>query len=281
MSQPTKKVLQYLNDAHANELGMVRELEAQVAMTPRGSYRTLLGKHLRETRNHAERLQVRMNEIGESGNPFQSGVGAAGSGLAQAFAFAMKPFTRLRDSGGEEKVLENAEDACAAEALEIARYTALERLARSLGDQPTARLAASIRGDEEKMLARVLEEIPRLTESVVRAHVQGNGSRRDRRRRPRAAPPSRPSSTTARRPSPDPARSARPRQRNAPRAPPAARSRPPSASPATPDPQCRGSADEAGPPRRSYGAASIRSSSSWLSPVRSMFRCMSSLKSRT
>jgi ferritin-like metal-binding protein YciE len=176
MSQPTKKVLQYLNEAHANELGLVRELESQIAITPRGGYRTLLAKHLRETRNHAERLQARMSEIGQSGNPFQAGVGAAGSGLAQAFAFATTPFKLLRGSGGEEKVLKNAKDACASEALEIATYTAIERLARSVGDQTTARLAASIRGDEEKMLARVLEEIPRLTESVVQADTQGNGS---------------------------------------------------------------------------------------------------------
>ena len=176
MSQPTKKVLQYLDEAHANELGLARELESQVAMTPRGSYRTLLGKHLRETRNHADRLQTRMSEIGQSGNPFQAGIGAAGSGLAQAFAFAKTPFNLLRGSGGEEKVLKNAKDACASEALEIATYTAIERLARSVGDQTTARLAASIRGDEEKMLARIFDEIPRLTESVVRAGVQGNGS---------------------------------------------------------------------------------------------------------
>ena len=37
MSQPTKKVLQYLNEAHANELGLARELESQIAMTPRGA----------------------------------------------------------------------------------------------------------------------------------------------------------------------------------------------------------------------------------------------------
>ena len=34
----------------------MRELQAQIAMTPRGSYRTLLEKHLRETRSHADRL---------------------------------------------------------------------------------------------------------------------------------------------------------------------------------------------------------------------------------
>ena len=48
-------------------------------------------------------------------------------------------------------MLKNAKDACASEGLEIATYTAIERLARSVGDEETARLAASILADEEKM----------------------------------------------------------------------------------------------------------------------------------
>ena len=87
-------------------------------------------------------------------------------------------------------MLKNAKDASASEALEIATYTAIERLARAVGDDQTAELAASIRADEEKMLERVLREIPKLTDAVVRAEVKGDPSfevehDRCRRRRPR------------------------------------------------------------------------------------------------
>ena len=173
MSQPTKKLLQYLNEAHASEVGLVRVLQSQIAMTPRSGYRTALEKHLRQTRDHAERLQTRMRELGQGANPLQAGIGIAESVIAQALALGKTPLDLLRGSGGEEKVLKNAKDACATEALEIATYTALERLARSLGDETTARLAASIRADEEKMLERVLQKIPRLTEAVVGADVRG------------------------------------------------------------------------------------------------------------
>ena len=78
--------------------------------------------------------------------------------------------------GGEEKVLKNAKDACASEALEIATYAAIERLAQRVGDDETAKLAASIRADEERMLARVRREIPKLTDAVVRADVDGDSS---------------------------------------------------------------------------------------------------------
>ena len=73
-------------------------------------------------------------------------------------------------------MLKNAKDSCAAEALEIATYTAMARLARTTGDGETERLAKSIMGDEQKMLARLLEEIPRLTDAVARAEFDGKGS---------------------------------------------------------------------------------------------------------
>ena len=69
----TQKVVQYLEEAHASEIGLVRVLQSQIAMTPRGSFRTSLEKHLRETRDHSERLQKRLGEIGGASNPFQAG----------------------------------------------------------------------------------------------------------------------------------------------------------------------------------------------------------------
>ena len=176
MSQSEQKVVQYLNEAHASELGLVQVLQAQIAMTPDGSYRTALEKHLGDTRDHARRIDSRVADLGPGGNPFQTAMGWAEDALAQTFALAKMPFDLVRGSGGEEKVLKNAKDACAAEALEIATYTALEHLARAVGDETTAKLAASIRSDEEKMLARVMREIPKLTDAVVRADVQGDPS---------------------------------------------------------------------------------------------------------
>ena len=54
MSRSEQKVLQYLNEAHASEVALVRVLQSQIAMTPRGSYRTALETHLGETRRHAD-----------------------------------------------------------------------------------------------------------------------------------------------------------------------------------------------------------------------------------
>jgi ferritin-like metal-binding protein YciE len=171
-----QKLIQYLDEAHATEAGLVRVLQSQIAMTPRGSYRTALERHLRETRDHARRIETRLGELDHGVSPIHAGIGLAETMLAQALAIGKLPLDLLRGSGGEEKVLKNAKDAAASEALEIATYTAIERLANGLGDDETARLAASIRADEERMLDQVLREIPKLTDAVAQADVHGEGS---------------------------------------------------------------------------------------------------------
>ena len=145
MSKSEQKVVQYLGEAHASEVGLVSVLRSQIAMTPRGSYRDGLEKHLNETRGHAKRIQQRLGELEQGRNPVQVFVGFAETLISQSLALSKTPFDLLRGSGGEEKVLKNAKDACATEALEIATYTALERLATKVGDEQTAQLAASIR----------------------------------------------------------------------------------------------------------------------------------------
>jgi ferritin-like metal-binding protein YciE len=176
LNKQQKKVVQYLNEAHGSELALVRQLQAQIAMTPRGSYRDALENHLDETRQHAERLERRLSQVGRGNNPLQVGLGAVQSVIGQALALTKTPLDLVRGSGGEEKVLKNAKDSCAAEAQEIATYTALARLARTAGDATTERLAKSVLGDEQKMLDRLLREIPRLTDAVAGAEFDGEGS---------------------------------------------------------------------------------------------------------
>jgi len=106
----------------------------------------------------------------------QAATGVAQTVVGQALALGKTPLDLVRGTGGEEKVLKNAKDAAATEALEIATYTSLERLARSVGDDVTADLAASIRKDEEQMLRRILNEIPKLTGLVVGAEIEGDPS---------------------------------------------------------------------------------------------------------
>jgi ferritin-like metal-binding protein YciE len=176
METAQQKIVQYLNEAYATEQGLVRVLQSQIALAPRGRFREALESHLSETREHASRVQHRLSELGHDDSPVPFGLGIVQSLIGQALALGKTPLDLLRGTGGEEKVLKNAKDACATEALEIATYTAIEHLATSVGDETTAALARSIREDERKMLDRVLDEIPKLTEAVVRSDIHGDSS---------------------------------------------------------------------------------------------------------
>jgi hypothetical protein len=53
----------------------VRVLQSQIAMTPRGSYRDALDQHLGETRDHAEQVGVRLEELDHRGDPLTAAIG--------------------------------------------------------------------------------------------------------------------------------------------------------------------------------------------------------------
>ncbi|MDP8944224.1 MAG: ferritin-like domain-containing protein, partial [Actinomycetota bacterium] len=173
MSRREDKLIQYLAEAQAMELALVTTLRAHILMTPRGAYRLLLERHLEETRAQARRIGERLSELGASRSLVASSLLTLQTVAGQAISLSKGPVDALRGRSGEEKLLKNAKDECATEALEIATYIGLETLARSLDDVATADLAADHRAQEERMLARLHEQLPRLTEAVVAAELGG------------------------------------------------------------------------------------------------------------
>jgi rubrerythrin len=95
-------------------------------------------------------------------------------------AVAKGPLHMIRGSGEQEKMLKNAKTEYFNEHEEIANYLAIEIFAEKVGDRETAKLAKSIRRDEERM-ARFLEgQIKALSRAVVSDEVPralANGGR--------------------------------------------------------------------------------------------------------
>jgi ferritin-like metal-binding protein YciE len=174
--QSEKKLIQYLNEAYGKERELETALEAHIGMTDRAPYKKRLQQHLRETKQHARKVEQRIKKLGGTPQPVQAVVGKATAALKG-------PLHALRGSGTEEKLLKNAKTEYSEEAEEIATYTAIEEFATAVGDRDTARLAREIRRDEEKM-ARFLErQIPQLAKAVVRAEVPASERAKPRRRR--------------------------------------------------------------------------------------------------
>ena len=170
-AQGKEKIIQYLEEAHSQETMLVQTLAAHIQIAEPGPYRSGLEAHLRETQVHAQRVQQRLRELGAHKNVLAVGFGFAQNVLTNTLAMAKAPVDMIRGGDRKEKMLKNARDEMMTEILEIGTYTALERMARNVGDETTAELAADIREDEERMLENLRNEIPNLTDAVVRSQV--------------------------------------------------------------------------------------------------------------
>src|SRR4051794_26537706 len=161
---PNDLVLQYLSEAHATEAALVTNLTAHIAMTTDGSYQKLLQRHLDETKTHLKNVDERRSELGSGdGKGLVAGaVGLAMDAVGQILVLSKGPIDAIRTPSQQERMLKNARDECATEAIEIALYDALEAAANAAGDATTAKLAADHRAQEETMLADLRKEIGRL-----------------------------------------------------------------------------------------------------------------------
>ncbi len=193
------KLVQYLNEAYGKEKELETALEAHIGMTTRAPYRKRLREHLTETKRHARELERRVKKLGgspqtvpiEGLDTVAKGAGAALGIAGRATALAQGPLHALRGTGEQEKMLKNAKSEYADEHEEIATYTAIETLAEALGDKETAKLARSIRREEQRMASFLERQIPALTKAVVQAEIPAaqrrNGSRSSRSARGKAA----------------------------------------------------------------------------------------------
>jgi ferritin-like metal-binding protein YciE len=192
------KLVQYLTEAYAKERQLETALQAHIGMTTRAPYKKRLQQHLSETRQHAKQVERQIKKLG--GAVPEAAIDTTttvSSVFGKALALAQGPLHAMRGTSENEKLLKNAKDEYVEEAAEIAAYTAIETLATDVGDTDTARLARTIRRDEERMAGFLAKQIPTLTKAVVRDQVPANERQAatSRRRRSTASARRRSSST--------------------------------------------------------------------------------------
>src|SRR4051795_2172307 len=172
------KILQYLNEAYGKEKQLETALQAHIGMTTRAPYKKRLQQHLRETKDHGKQLERRIKKLGGAPDPGPHlpgpdlpGAEAVANVAGRAVALAQGQVQALRGTGEAEKMLKNAKDEYHEEAEEIANYTAIEALADVVGDKETARMAKSIRRDEERMFKFLEKQIPQLVKAVAQDEI--------------------------------------------------------------------------------------------------------------
>jgi ferritin-like metal-binding protein YciE len=164
MNERDAKLVQYLSEAYGKERELETALQAHIAMTAKGPYKKRLQQHLKETKGHAKQVERRIKKLGGGGQTLQSVVG-------KVTAAAKGPLHAARGDSEQEKMLKNAKTEYWNEHEEIATYLAIETLAEKVNDSETAKLARTIRREEEKMAGFLQGQIKSLTGAVVRESV--------------------------------------------------------------------------------------------------------------
>lgn len=176
LNERDAKLVEYLVEAHGKEEELETALESHIQLTTKTTYKKRLRQHLTETRDHGRRLERRIKQLG-AGDEL-GGVGAMAQAVVKkTAALAKAPVHALRGDAEQETMLKNAKTEFFNEAEEIATYTAIEALAEKVGDTDTAKLARSIRRDEERMAKYLEGQIVTLAKAVAVDEVPANQRR--------------------------------------------------------------------------------------------------------
>jgi ferritin-like metal-binding protein YciE len=150
------KLNSYLRDAHAMERNVHQMLISMIATTEDPEIKNVLEHHKSETERQIDRLAGRLDARGEDTSTMKD-VGAVMGGF----------FKGLADNARSDKAGKNARDGFVTEALEIASYELLERLAERAGDAQTAQVARTNKAEEEAMREAINSNWDRFIDLVL------------------------------------------------------------------------------------------------------------------
>jgi ferritin-like metal-binding protein YciE len=139
-----RKLVDYVQDAHAMEQTVSTMLDSMIATTDDPEITEMLKQHKRQTQEHERRLRERLDAMG-AGTSATRSVGGLGAAL----------FKGVGDVARTDKPAKNARDGFMTEHMEIAAYELLERLAKKAGDEQTAEVARLNRADEQAMAKKI------------------------------------------------------------------------------------------------------------------------------
>jgi len=160
MTQATEleqQLVKHIDEAHAMENNVLRMLDGMIETTDDPDIKQKLQRHKAETEAHATRMRERLEAHGESPSMTRQAGGVLG-----ALMKSVVDMTRTEKSG------RNARDGYATEAMEIASYQLLERIAQKAGDEETAEAARKNRADEEKMALEIHENWDKFAELTLK-----------------------------------------------------------------------------------------------------------------
>ncbi len=155
-SDRDEQIVKYLADAHSIERQALAQMKAAPFLAPDKRLETAFTQHLHETEEQERRVRERLEELGGKPSSLKDAAGAAGGWAMAAFAAAQP------DTPGKLVM-----HAYSYEHMELAAYELLKRLAERSGDEETARMAADIAVEEQRMAERLEEAFDAAVEASL------------------------------------------------------------------------------------------------------------------
>lgn len=160
METPQERLLRYLDDAHAAEVGIADMLRSLIDRVDNPQAKTAFQEHLAVTQTQAQRLEQRLITLG--------GKTSSGKGWLNSI---MSKASELLNAGHDDfdKTTQDLIKAYSTEHLEVGMYTSLKAYAEELGDSETVALAEQAIGEEKQ----AAEAIFPLIAETAKAALQG------------------------------------------------------------------------------------------------------------
>jgi ferritin-like metal-binding protein YciE len=168
------KLVDWLDEAHANEVRLESHLAGQLASIEKPTLKRHLHEHLEEIREHERLVATRYRQLsaGLGGSETPAVVSAVGEAAGRAMSALKEQITaRASESGVQEAQVRLAQEQLREAHYEIALYTAIETFADAVGDDETAKLARGVLRDEERIAKFLADQLPKLVRDVVRAEI--------------------------------------------------------------------------------------------------------------
>jgi UDP-glucose 4-epimerase len=142
--EPEEKLVKHLADAHSIEQQALTQMRAAPDIVGAEALARIFAIHLGETEGQEKRVRERLQAHGADPSTLKDAAGRAG-GIGMLFFAASQP-----DTPGKLTA-----HAFSYEHLELAAYELLRRVAEQAGDEETARMAAEIAAEEQRMADRL------------------------------------------------------------------------------------------------------------------------------
>jgi ferritin-like metal-binding protein YciE len=157
-----EKLIDYIQDAHAMEQSVLSALDSMISTTNDQQIVSVLELHRRQTEQHEQRLQQRLESLGH-GASARKQMGTMGATMLKG----------VGDQLRTDKPGKNARDGYVTEATEIAAYHLLQRLAMRAGDTQTVEIAQLNLRDEEWMRSQIEQHWDRFIDlTLAEAGIQ-------------------------------------------------------------------------------------------------------------